>query len=163
MKTRWECKKKQKEIEQVYYVGSKKATSTKALPLRFLNQGLWGRAPSLMDIHRGWCRSHFCPIAGWRSQPFLPMFLLQSWEEAREYLRKECLRYNPTEGSCIYAICLKPGGLVIGYRKANSSYDLGYTIQRTYIGIRGLWQKLAELCWSSLKGTVFPISQLHTM
>ena len=69
---------------------------------------------------------------------FLPMFLLQTLEEAREYLRKECLRCNPTEGSCIYAICLKPGGLVIGYRKANSSYDWGYAIQRTYIGIRGL-------------------------
>lgn len=109
-------------------LAAKRQHQPKPCPLRFLNQGLWVRAPSLTDIQRGWCRSHFCPIAGWGSQPFLPMFLLQSWEEAREYLRKECLRYNPTEGSCIYAICLKPGGLVIGYRKpiAAMTWDMRF-------------------------------------
>lgn len=157
------ARKNKRKSNKHTMLAAKRQHQPKPCPLWFLNQGLWVRAPSLTDIHRGWCRSYFYSIVGWRSQPFLTDVSSANVGGSAGVLRKECLRCNPTEGSCIYAICLKPGGLVIGYRKANSSYDWGYAIQRTYIGIRGLWQKLAKLCWSSFKGTVFPISQLHTM
>lgn len=65
---------------------------------------------------------------------FLPMFPLESLQEAEQYLRETYLKsYNKPVGYR-YAICLKSDDIPIGYvgLSDNESHDFGYGLMKRY-------------------------------
>lgn len=65
---------------------------------------------------------------------FLPMFPLESLQEAEQYLRETYLKsYNKPVGYR-YAICLKSDNIPIGYvgLSDNESHDFGYGLMKRY-------------------------------
>lgn len=65
---------------------------------------------------------------------FLPMFPLESLQEAEQYLRETYLKsYNEPVGYR-YAICLKSDNIPIGYvgLSNNESHDFGYGLMKRY-------------------------------
>ncbi|MHC5310651.1 GNAT family N-acetyltransferase [Myroides sp. LJL116] len=67
---------------------------------------------------------------------FLPMFLLESIQDAKEYLQEKYLdQYDKQQGLHL-AICLKGDNIPIGYINISpeDSHDLGYGLRKDYWG-----------------------------
>lgn len=65
---------------------------------------------------------------------FLPMFPLQSMEEAKAYLQCKYLAKYVAQEGFYYAICLKGKNVPVGYVHVNEddSHDLGYGLKKDF-------------------------------
>jgi len=75
---------------------------------------------------------------------FLPLFPLQTIEEAKVFLYEKYIKKNEERLDFRYAICLKSDNIPIGYVKISNddSFDLGYGLQKEH------WHKgiITEAC-----------------
>ena len=85
---------------------------------------------------------------------FLPMFLLESIEDAKEYLQEKYLdQYDKQQGLHL-AICLKQDNIPIGYINISpeDSHDLGYGLRKDYWG-KGICTEACLAVMDKLKQT----------
>lgn len=83
---------------------------------------------------------------------FLPMFPLESLQEAEQYLRETYLKsYNKPVGYR-YAICLKSDNIPIGYvgLSDNESHDFGYGLMKRYWN-KGIVTEAAKVVLDRIK------------
>lgn len=83
---------------------------------------------------------------------FLPMFPLESLQEAEQYLRETYLKsYNEPVGYR-YAICLKSDNIPIGYvgLSNNESHDFGYGLMKRYWN-KGIVTEAAKVVLDRIK------------
>lgn len=94
---------------------------------------------------------------------FLPMFPLQTMEEAKIYLKENYLDFYEKGEGCRYGVCLKHNNLPIGYIhvSGNESHDFGYGLRKEFWN-QGIMTEAAMAVVGELKnGTVPFITATH--